>query len=183
MVEPSCRVETRPVIGGGGGFFDSAKEKDKAQAVVGIYRILLKRERYCGLHPFDTTKTKKKEALLAKPPCAALRGSSRLPLRLSLVERRAPTPLLTATWRALRTRGAHLAGTSTAVPRPSCKLEAGHHRGEVGKSAKSVGLREPAGRFDAAKGERHRRREAHGLVIARQGTVDGRWLGRDARRR
>ena len=56
-------------------------------------------------------------------------GSGRLPLRLSLVERRAPTPLLTATWRAPRTHGTRLAGTSTAVPRPSCKLEAGHHRG------------------------------------------------------
>ena len=29
----------------------------------------------------------------------------------------------------------------------------------------------------------HRRREARGLVIAGQGTVDGRWLERDARRR
>jgi len=61
--------------------------------------------------------------------CAELRGSGRLPLRLSLVERRAPTPLLTATWRVPRTRGTRLASTSTAVPRPSCKLEAGHHRG------------------------------------------------------
>jgi len=50
-------------------------------------------------------------------------------LRLSLVERRAPTPSLTATWRVPRTHGARLAGTSTAVPRPSCKLEAGHPRG------------------------------------------------------
>ena len=64
-----------------------------------------------------------------EPYCAALRGSGRLPLRLSLVERRAPTPLLTAAWRAPRTHGTLLAGTSTAVPRPSCKLEAGHHRG------------------------------------------------------
>jgi len=30
---------------------------------------------------------------------------------------------------------------------------------------------------------RHQRREAHGLVIAGQGTVDGRWLERDAWRR
>ena len=49
-------------------------------------------------------------------------------LRLSLVERRAPTPLPTATWRVPRTHGTRLADTSTAVPRPSCKLEAGHHR-------------------------------------------------------
>jgi len=65
----------------------------------------------------------------AQPLCAALRGPGRLPLRLSLVERRAPTPLLTAAWRVPRTHGTRLAGTSTAVPRPSCKLEAGHHRG------------------------------------------------------
>ena len=38
-------------------------------------------------------------------------------------------PLLTATWRVPRTHGVRLVGTSTAVPRPSCKLEAGHHRG------------------------------------------------------
>ena len=62
----------------------------------------------------------------------SLRGVARIrqaALGLSLMERRAPTPLLTTTWRVLRTRGARLAGTSTAVPRPSCKLEAGHHRG------------------------------------------------------
>ena len=34
------------------------------------------------------------------------------------VERRAPTPLLTAPWRVPRTHGARLAGTSTAVPAP-----------------------------------------------------------------
>ena len=34
-----------------------------------------------------------------------------------------------ATWRVPRTHGVRLAGTSTAVPRPSCELEAGHDRG------------------------------------------------------
>jgi len=58
-----------------------------------------------GLNPFDTTNSKRlgsgalrhreHGALLAEPLCAALRGSGRLPLRLSLVERHAPTPLLT----------------------------------------------------------------------------------------
>ena len=81
----------------------------------------LKRGRYqLGLHSFDTTH---------EPLCTALRGSGRLPLRLSFVERRAPAPLLTTTRRVPRTHGTRLAGTSTAVPRPSCKLEAGHHRG------------------------------------------------------
>ena len=56
--------------------------------------------------------------------CAALRGSVRLPSRLSLGEQRAPTPLPTVVWRAPRTHGARLTGTSTAVPRPSCKLDA-----------------------------------------------------------
>ena len=59
----------------------------------------------------------------------ALSLSGRPPLQLPLVERRAPNPLLTATWRVPRTHGTRLAGTYTAVPRPSCDLEAGHHRG------------------------------------------------------
>jgi len=76
-----------------------------------------------GLHPFDTTN----RSYLS----AAMRGSGKLPLRLSFVERRAPAPLLTAAWRAPRAHGARLAGMSksTAVPRPSCKLKAGDHCG------------------------------------------------------
>jgi len=57
----------------------------------------------------------------------------------------------------------------------SFKQHSAEH-GTVGKSATSVGLRAPSGRFDAARGE-------SGLVIAGQGAVDGRWLERDARRR
>ena len=45
-------------LGGRLGLVDSAGEKNKARAVVEIYRALLKRGRYHGLRPFDTTKTK-----------------------------------------------------------------------------------------------------------------------------
>jgi len=45
-------------IGGRFGLVDSAREKNKARAVAEIYRALLKRGRYHGLRPFDTTKTK-----------------------------------------------------------------------------------------------------------------------------
>ena len=37
--------------GGGVGFVDSARERNKARAVAEIYRTLLKRGRYCGIHP------------------------------------------------------------------------------------------------------------------------------------
>ena len=40
------------------GLANSAREKIKARAVVEIYRMLLKRGRYCGLHPFDTAHSK-----------------------------------------------------------------------------------------------------------------------------
>jgi len=58
---------------------------------------------------------------------------------------------------------------------------------EVGKSATSVGLRAPAGRFDATKGESidtgDGRRAVSSSPGSGQGAVDGRWLGRDAKRR
>ena len=51
--------QTPALVGGGVGFVDSARETNKARAVVKIYRILLNRGRYqLGFHPFDTTKTK-----------------------------------------------------------------------------------------------------------------------------
>ena len=47
-------MKTRPVIGGGVGLVDSAREKNKARAVLEIYHIHLNRGRYRGLlHPFD----------------------------------------------------------------------------------------------------------------------------------
>ena len=39
------------------GLVDSAREENRTLAVAEIYRILLKRGRYCGLHPFDATTT------------------------------------------------------------------------------------------------------------------------------
>ena len=44
-------------IGGGVGLVDSAKEENKARAVVEIYRIPLIRGRYHRIHPFDITET------------------------------------------------------------------------------------------------------------------------------
>ena len=48
--------------------------------------------------------------------------------------------------------------------------------GEVGKKTKSVGLRERAGCFGAAKGGSidTGKRESHAPVIAEQGTIGGR---------
>ena len=42
-------------IGGRVDLVDSAREKNKARAVVEIYRNLLKQGRYHGLHPFNTS--------------------------------------------------------------------------------------------------------------------------------
>jgi len=80
-------------------------------------------------------------------------------------------------------RGTPRGGRVPGVWLASFKQPSAVHGG-AWKNATSVGLRAPAGRFDAAKEESHDTSDGRRAVSSSPGrTVDGRWLERDARRR